>query len=61
MACDCEFKKAMRCLEKVRELARKTAILTDEDQVIFRKEDGTFAFVPDGHHFDGELVEYVLS
>lgn len=61
MSCDCEFKKAMAELERVRGLAVKSAMLTETDQIIYKKPDGTYCFVPEGEEYKGEFVEYVIS
>lgn len=61
MSCDCVFKKAMAELERVRGLAKKAAILTESDQIIYKKPDGTYCFVPEGESYNGEFVEFVIS
>lgn len=61
MSCGCDYKKAMAELARVRNLAKKTAILTDADQIIYKKPDGTYGFVQENCEYNGEFVEYVIN
>lgn len=58
MSCNCEMKKVMSELERVSELARKAAILDECVYVVYRKDDGTYAFDKDGTEIKGSIVEY---
>lgn len=61
MSCGCDYKKAMAELERVRGLAKKTAVLTGSDQIIYKKPDGTYGFVQEECVYNGEFVEYVMN
>jgi hypothetical protein len=51
----------MRDLTKQRELAKKTAVMLDCPQVLYRRPDGTFAFVSDGEPYNGEEIEIITQ
>lgn len=50
----------MKRLEKVRELATKTARLTGEAQVIIQRTDGTYHFKPLSEANGEKITEYII-
>lgn len=50
----------MKRLEKVRELAAKTARLTCEAQVIIQRTDGTYHFKPLSEANGEKITEYII-
>lgn len=50
----------MKRLEKVRELATKTARLTGEAQAIIQKDDGTYQFKPLQEANGEKITEYII-
>lgn len=50
----------MKRLEKVRELATKTARLTGEAQVIIQRADGTYHFKPLQEAINEKITEYII-
>ncbi len=60
-SCRCQQEQWQRDLARQRDLAKKTAVLRDEPQVIYRKSDGSFAFVTDGGEVNGEIIEIVTQ
>ena len=61
MSCRCQHEQWMRDLAKQRDLAKKTAVMLDCPQVLYRKADGTFAFVSDGEPYNGEEIEIITQ
>jgi hypothetical protein len=61
MSCRCVQEQWLRDLGKQRELAKKTAVLLDCPQVLFRKPDGTFHFVSEGQDYNGEFYEIITQ
>lgn len=61
MSCRCQQEKWMRDLAKQRELAKKTAVMLDCPQVLYRTADGRFAFVSDGEPYNGEFHEIITQ
>lgn len=61
MSCRCVQEQWLRDLGKQRELAKKTAVLLDCPQVLFRKPDGTFHFVSEGQGYNGEFYEIITQ
>lgn len=57
--CICEGNKALRELEKVREIALKAAKMDNSMYIIYRNEE-IYYFCREGEKFPGTLVEYVL-
>ena len=51
----------MRDMRKQRDLAKKTAVLLGETQVLYRDEDGKFRFVTEGKEFNGEIIEIITQ
>lgn len=51
----------MRDLAKQRELAKKTAVMLGRQQALYRRPDGSFAFVSDGEPYNGELQEIITQ
>lgn len=47
-------------MEKVRELATKTARLTGEAQAIIQKDDGTYQFKPLQEAINEKITEYII-
>ena len=60
MSCGCENRERMKRLEKVRELATKTARLTGEAQVIIQHTDGTYHFKPLSEANGEKITEYII-
>lgn len=60
MSCGCENRERMKRLEKVRELATKTARLTGEAQAIIRRTDGTYHFKPLSKANGEKITEYII-
>lgn len=60
MSCGCENRERMKRLEKVRELATKTARLTGEAQAIIQKDDGTYHFKPLSEANGEKITEYII-
>lgn len=60
MSCGCENRERMKRLEKVRELAAKTARLTGEAQVIIQRTDGTYHFKPLSEANGEKITEYII-
>lgn len=60
MSCGCENRERMKRLEKVRELATKTARLTGEAQAIIQKADGTYHFKPLQEAINEKITEYII-
>ncbi len=50
----------MKRLEKVRELAAKTARLTGEAQAIIQRTDGTYHFKPLSEANGEKITEYII-
>jgi hypothetical protein len=59
MSCRGEADKWRHDRERQSELAKKTAKLTGQTQVLYRKADGSFAFAPEGSDINGEQVEII--
>lgn len=60
MSCGCENRERMKRLEKVRELATKTARLTGEAQAIIQKPDGAYQFKPLQEANGEKITEYII-
>lgn len=60
MSCGCENRERMKRLEKVRELATKTARLTGEAQAIIQRTDGTYHFKPLQEANGEKITEYII-
>lgn len=60
MSCGCENRERMKRLEKVRELATKTARLTGEAQAIIQRTDGTYHFKPLSEANGEKITEYII-
>jgi hypothetical protein len=61
MSCRCTQEQWLRDLAKQRDLAKKTAVMLDCPQVLYRKADGTFRFVSEGQGYDGEFYEIITQ
>ncbi len=61
MSCRCQQEQWLRDLAKQRELAKKTAILVDAPQIIYKKPDGRFCFVTEGEEINGEIIEIITQ
>ena len=61
MSCRCIQDKWLRDRMKQADLAKKTARLTGQTQVLYRKTDGTFAFCAEGDDPKGEIVEIITQ
>ena len=57
--CICEGNKALRQLEKVREIALKAAKMDNSMYVIYKNEE-IYYFCKKGEQYHGILEEYVL-
>lgn len=58
MSCGC-MNKELSTVEKMRELAKKAAIMEGKIYIVYQKNDGTYQFQTKGLPFNGKLVEYV--
>ncbi len=58
MSCACEHKKLASEYERMRRLAKTTALLHDKTVALFRKEDGTYDFTIDTE-IDKPNIEYI--
>lgn len=61
MSCRCEADKWQHDRDKQSELAKKTARMTGQAQVLYRKADGSFAFAAEGTDINGEPVEIITQ
>ncbi len=61
MSCRCQQEKWQRDYAKQRDLAKKTAVMLDCPQILYRKADGTFHFVSEGQEYNGELYEIITQ
>ena len=61
MSCRCAQEQWLRDLAKQRDLAKKTAVMLDCPQVLYRKADGTFRFVSEGQEYDGDYYEIITQ
>ena len=61
MSCRCQQEQWQRDYAKQRELAKKTAVMLNCPQVIYRTADGRFGFVSDGEPFNGEFYELITQ
>lgn len=59
MSCRCAADKWRHDRVKQSELAKKTARLTGQTQVLYRKADGSYAFAAEGSEINGEQVEII--
>lgn len=58
MSCKQENKR-LSTIKRMRELARKSAIMEGCVYVLFEKKNGTFGFAKEGDKFEGKLEEYI--
>lgn len=61
MSCRCQQEQWQRDLAKQEELAKKTAVMLDCPQVLYRMADGRFGFVSDGSSYNGEFYELITQ
>ena len=61
MSCRCQQEQWQRDCAKQRDLAKKTAVMLDCPQVLYRTHDGRFAFVSDGEPYNGEFYELITQ
>ena len=61
MSCRCQQEQWQRDYAKQRDLAKKTAVMLDCPQVLYRKADGRFGFVSDGSDYNGEFFELITQ
>lgn len=59
MSCLCEGNNRMFSVEKMRDIAKKTAKLENSIFVLIKKEDGTISFIKDGETYKGVFIEYI--
>jgi len=59
MSCRCELQRWQRDRAKQRELAKKTARLLGETQVLYRSADGSFRFTSEGGSINGRIEEII--
>lgn len=60
-SCRCIKEKWQRDLERQRMLAKKTAVLTDRVQLLYKKADGTYSFVAEGESYNGIFIEIITQ
>lgn len=58
MSCSCDNRKMQSELDRVSDLARKSAIMDGCVYVVYLKSDGTYAFDKLGQEIKGVIVEY---
>lgn len=58
MSCGCENRKRMEDKARMRELAKKAAVLDGVVYVLYER-DGVFGFCREGDVYEGEFVELV--
>lgn len=51
----------MRDLQKQRSLAKKTAVLLGETQILYRDGEGKYRFVTEGKEYQGEIIEIITQ
>lgn len=51
--------KEYATLNKMRELAKKSALLDEKVYVVYRKSNEEYSYVLEGESFVGKLIEYV--
>lgn len=61
MSCRCVEEQWRRDLNRQRDLAKKTAVLTGEPQVLYRTPDGKYRFVREGENVVGETIEIITQ
>lgn len=52
--------KELATLKRMRELAKKSAILDGRVHILYEKQDGSYSFVPEDETFSGKLIEYIF-
>ena len=48
-------------MEHQRDLAKKTAVLLGQAQVLYRSPDGQFRFVSEGEEYNGKEIEIITQ
>ena len=61
MSCRCQQEQWQRDLKKQEELAKKTAVMLNCPQVLYRTDDGRFGFVSEGNEYNGEFYEIITQ
>lgn len=60
-SCRCIQEQWMRDLQKQRSLAKKTAVLLGETQILYRDGEGKYRFVTEGKEYQGEIIEIITQ
>lgn len=61
MSCRCVTEQWQRERDRQAQLARKTAVLLDRPQVLYRTVDGKYGFVSEGAEIKGEIIEIITQ
>lgn len=61
MSCRCAQEQWLRDRAKQRDLAKKTAMLLGQPQVLYKTPDGRYKFVTEGEEFNGEIEEIITQ
>lgn len=59
MSCGCYNKEKEADLSRMRSLAKKAARMEGKMYVLFKKNDSTYSFVPEGVDYVGVFIEFV--
>lgn len=61
MSCRCAQEQWLRDRAKQRDLAKKTAMLLGQPQVLYKTPDGRYKFVTEGDEFNGDIEEIITQ
>lgn len=61
MSCRCVHEKWQRDRAKQRSLAKKTAMLLGQSQVLYKTPDGRYRFVSEGEDYNGTFEELLTQ
>lgn len=61
MSCRCIHEQWQRDRAKQRDLAKKTAMLTGQTQVLYKTPDGRYCFIAEGKAYNGIFEEIITQ
>ena len=61
MSCRCVQEQWQRDRDKQRALAKKTAVMLERPQVLYKSQDGKYRFVTDGEKYSGTIEEIITQ
>lgn len=61
MSCGCMHEKWQRDRAKQRDLAKKTAVMLGEPQVLYKTPEGLYRFVTEGAEYNGTFEELITQ